>query len=350
MELLPRPPKTQPREPLEVRRKKLGRKMTLVILSSVLVLILLLYGISAIVAAIAKPTSEEQVLTATENALTQVAEVFCLNPDESGNGEGVLSRGSGVIESADGYILTSRTVLEEGAPVYVLLSDGTSHPAVLAGSDPLSGLALLKIEAEHLPAVEFGDSDQIAPGQKLLSLGYRSVSQGIASSLGENPELGLSTYSRGIHLDRPLPAAHTGGGLFNLSGELVGLLLPEPDGGDGLFALPSNQVRQLADSIKESGRVERADLGLSGETVAPEWASLHNKPHGVLITRLDADSPLRAQGARAGDVITHINGEALTDWSQLTNWTTQFRPGTSAAFTLFRSEEETLELTVDFSE
>jgi serine protease Do len=240
--------------------------------------------------------------------------------------------GSGVIISPDGYIVTNDHVAGNASEIVVTMTDGTRFDAKLVGSDLASDISLLKIEAEDLPYIEFGDSDDILIGEWVIALGNPfglfsinnrpTVTVGVVSSLGMN--LGVIQeryYLNMIQTDAAINGGNSGGPLVNSVGEMIGMntiILQENRGGSiGLgFAIPINTVRNIIDELKTNGSVKRDFwTGISIHSIDEGIAKYYNlkNTNGVIITRVDNKSPASKAGLQVGDVILEINGLRVID-------------------------------------
>jgi Do/DeqQ family serine protease len=238
-----------------------------------------------------------------------------------------LSAGSGVIVGADGYVLTNNHVLGQGSlqQVTVILSDRRERPAKLVGVDPVTDLALLKIEERNLPTVTWGDSSQLKVAEWVLAVGNpfqlgQTVTLGIVSGLNRNYE-DVSTVVDYIQTDAAINPGNSGGALINRRGELIGIntWIYSTSGGQGGdqglgFAIPSNIARRVADELIRTGEVKRGSIGeMRMATLTPELArdlSLNNTKGALVWSMFRTASAYRA-GLRPGDVVVDIDGKAI---------------------------------------
>ncbi|HLS89541.1 MAG TPA: trypsin-like peptidase domain-containing protein [Sphingobacteriaceae bacterium] len=238
----------------------------------------------------------------------------------------IAATGSGVIFSPDGYIITNYHVIEGADQVEVVVADGRVLPAtIVAHDDPFSDLAVLRIEATDLPYAVFGDSDQVRVGETVVAIGnpqgldfFRSVTVGVVS--GIRPDLlhrlssGRSDYARIFELiqtDAAINRGNSGGPLVNLRGEVIGINTLKFQGADieGMgFAIPSNDVRLIANDLVQYGRVIRPALGVS---LIPDdiAASRYGVTAGVIVAETIPGGPAQRVGIRSGDVILRINDQ-----------------------------------------
>ena len=270
--------------------------------------------------------------------------------------------GSGVIVSDDGYILTNNHVIEGTDAIKVTLSNGKEYDAELVGRDDAqsevggSDLAVIKIDAEELPVLPFGDSDALEVGEWVIAIGTplnysQSVTRGIVSAKGRT---GFTTYGQFIQTDAPINQGNSGGALINIRGELVGIntLIATNSivrGNIGLgFSIPSNLAQQILPQLIENGKVERGWLGISMEPVSPEFAEELNldTPRGVLVKIVGPKSPAQKAGIQVGDVILTFNEQQVQDLDHLRHIVGATRVGKSVEVTVIRKSGEEKRLTV----
>ncbi len=266
------------------------------------------------------------------------------------------SLGSGLIVSADGYVITNAHVIKDADEIVVRLSDRRQLVAEVIGSDPRSDVALLKVEAEELPVVKIGDSEQLKVGEWVLAIGSPfgfdySVTAGIVSALGRN--LPRENYVPFIQTDVAINPGNSGGPLFNLDGEVVGVnsqIYSRTGGFMGLsFAIPINVVMNVADQLKTKGKVSRGWLGVLIQDVTRELAEAFGmtRPQGALVSKVLDDSPAAAAGFESGDVIIRYNGRDVADSASLPPLVGQTPVGDKAEVVVIRDgKETTLEVTI----
>ena len=244
--------------------------------------------------------------------------------------------GSGVIVSDDGYILTNNHVIERADEIKVILANGKEYSAKLVGRDAagteVSGtdLALLKIDAEGLPTLPFGDSDALEVGEWVIAIGNpfsfsQTVTRGIVSAKGRSGGFSGIAYGNFIQTDAPINRGNSGGALINIRGDLVGINTLIATGGFTMgnvglgFAVPSNTAQQVLPQLVKHGKVERAWLGISMENVNQELTEKLNfdAPRGAHVTAVGKDSPAEKGGIQPEDVIVEFDGEAVRDTSHL---------------------------------
>lgn len=270
--------------------------------------------------------------------------------------------GSGVIVSDDGYILTNNHVIEGTDAIKVTLSNGKEYDAELVGRDDGqsevggSDLAVIKINAEALPVLPFGDSDALEVGEWVIAIGTplnysQSVTRGIVSAKGRT---GFTTYGQFIQTDAPINQGNSGGALINIRGELVGIntLIATNGltrGNIGLgFSIPSNLAQQILPQLIENGKVERGWLGIRMDSVSPELAEELNldPPRGVLVEVVGPKSPAQKAGIQSGDVILTFDGQLVQDLDHLRHIVGATKVGKSVDATVIRKGGEAKQLTV----
>jgi serine protease Do len=243
--------------------------------------------------------------------------------------------GSGVIVSDDGYILTNNHVIEGADKITVTLANGKEYDAELVGRDSASkngggtDLAVIKIDADKLPVLPFGDSDALEVGEWVIAIGTphnlsQTVTRGIVSAK-ERP--GFTAYGKFIQTDAPINRGNSGGALINIRGELIGInTYIATDGftrgNIGLgFAIPSNLARQILPELIENGEIVRGWLGISMEEVNHDLAEKFglDSTQGVLVTEVGFGSPAEKAGLLRGDIILEYNRETIQDMSHLRN-------------------------------
>ena len=252
------------------------------------------------------------------------------------------SLGSGFIVSKDGYVLTNNHVVDGADEILVRLNDRRELTATLVGADPRSDLAVLKIEADNLPTVKLGKSKPLKVGEWVVAIGSPfgfdySVTKGIVSAKGRSlPTEANENYVPYIQTDVPINPGNSGGPLFNLKGEVVGInsqIYSNSGGFMGVsFAIPIDVAIEVADQLKENGRVSRGWLGVVIQEVNRELAESFGltKPQGALVARVLEGSPAASAGLKEGDVIISFNGEPIAFSSELPHLVGRTRVGTTA--------------------
>lgn len=268
---------------------------------------------------------------------------------DRGQGEGggsmPMSTGSGVIISPDGYIVTNNHVIEGATKVDISLDNNKRYEATIIGTDPTTDLALLKIEADNLPFVKFGDSDQTKIGEWVLAVGNpfdlnSTVTAGIISAKARNinilrdVENNLQVESF-LQTDAVVNPGNSGGALVNLAGELIGINTAIASNTGTFagysFAVPSTLVKKVMDDLMKYGAVQRGLLGVSIQSVSPELADYLDKKfpvdQGVYVGGVNENSAGKAAGLKEGDIIISVDGKAVNNVSMLQEMVARKRPG-----------------------
>ncbi|WP_207062588.1 DegQ family serine endoprotease [Motiliproteus sp. SC1-56] len=259
------------------------------------------------------------------------------------------SLGSGFIISADGYVLTNHHVVKGADEILVRLSDRREFEAELIGADPRSDLALLKIEADALPTVTLGNSDNLSVGEWVLAIGSpfgfdHTVTAGIVSATGRS--LANENYVPFIQTDVAINPGNSGGPLFNLDGEVVGInsqIYTRSGGFMGLsFAIPITMAMEVVDQLKATGHVDRGWLGVIIQEVSRDLAESFglDKPAGALVAKVLPDSPAASAELKEGDVIVAFNGEQVDVSSELPHLVGRVKPGTEVELEVVRNGRE----------
>jgi len=263
--------------------------------------------------------------------------------------------GSGVFVTPDGYLLTNNHVVEGADDIEVQVADGRTATARLVGTDPDTDVAVLKVELERVPAIAFGDNENLQVGDVVLAIGNpfgvgQTVTSGIVSALGRD-QLGINTFENFIQTDAAINPGNSGGALVDASGNLVGIntaIYSRSGGSLGIgFAIPVSTARQVMDGLIRDGQVTRGWIGVEPRDLTPEIAQTLNLPvkQGVLITGVLQSGPASAGGVRPGDVVVKVGERPVANTSQLLNAVAALKPREAAAISVQRGEKA-LELTV----
>lgn len=258
--------------------------------------------------------------------------------------------GSGVIVDKDGYILTNYHVIKGSDEITIKLSDKREFKGKMIGSDPKTDIAVIKIQAEKLPSIKWGDSDKLKVGEMVLAIGNpfglnQTVTSGIISATGR-ANVGIADYEDFIQTDAAINPGNSGGALVNIRGELVGIntaIFSTSGGYMGIgFAIPSNMVKVVMDNLIKKGKVVRGWLGVSIQPITPELAKQFGiqENKGVLIGDVLEDSPAEKAGLKRGDVIIEIDGKEFSDPSALRNAVASIPPGKEINIKILRDAKQ----------
>ncbi|WP_234795140.1 S1C family serine protease [Hymenobacter arizonensis] len=272
------------------------------------------------------------------------------SPQREGRGGGQGS-GSGVIIAANGYIVTNNHVIDKASKIEVVLDDKRKFEAELVGADPNTDLAVLKVKADNLPFVKYGNSDDVKVGEWVLAVGNpfnlnSTVTAGIISAKGRNIDIlrrkdnmGIESF---IQTDAVVNPGNSGGALVNLNGDLIGInsaIASHTGSFEGYaFAIPSSLASKVVDDLLKYKVVQRALLGVQIQEVDAKLASEKklNTLNGVYVQGLSESSAAAVAGLKTGDVITKINGVNVNTSSQLQEQVARFRPGDKIKVTYLR--------------
>ena len=266
--------------------------------------------------------------------------------DQFGDRQQANSLGSGVIVSADGYVLTNHHVVEGADEIEVLLADGSRARARVVGSDPETDLAVLRIDLSDLPAIAFGNADAARVGDVVLAVGNpfgvgQTVTMGIISALGRT-QLGINTFENFIQTDAAINPGNSGGALVDAAGRLIGInstIYSRSGGSMGIgFAIPVSLARDVLAQIIEKGEVTRGWLGVEPQDVdaAAARALALDRAEGVVIVGLQRGGPADRAGIRVRDVVVEVEGRPTHNTPTLLARIAQLPPGSSARVTVLR--------------
>ncbi len=257
--------------------------------------------------------------------------------------------GSGVIISPDGYIVTNNHVVDGAVDLRVTMSDRRVLPAKLIGTDPLTDLAVIKVEGKNFPSVPWGDATQLHPGQTVLAFGnpfgFRfTVTRGIVSALNRPNPSPTDARKPGqfIQTDAAINPGNSGGPLVDARGEVIGIntfLISNSGTFSGMgFAIPSQIVRPTVEALIRDGKVSHGYMGLGITDVTPENAKFFDSKdnRGAIVTQVEANSPAAKAGLKVGDLISGLDGHQISDASQLQVLVGQTHPGTTIKLQVLR--------------
>ena len=259
------------------------------------------------------------------------------------------SLGSGVIVSDQGLILTNNHVIATADEIEIALSDGRKMSAKVVGTDPDTDLALIKVDADHLPAITFASSDKLNVGDVVLAIGNpfgvgQTVTQGIVSALGRS-HLGINIYENFIQTDASINPGNSGGALIDADGNLVGInsaIYSRSGGSMGIgFAIPASLARQVMEQIVAQGNVTRGWIGIEAQDITPALADSFrlSKAQGALVAGVLRGSPAERAGLRAGDILLAIEGKPVIDSGSMLNLIAALKPNQKATVQIARAGE-----------
>ena len=258
------------------------------------------------------------------------------------------SLGSGVIVSADGYVLTNHHVVAEGVEITVTMPDKRELRAKMVGVDEATDIAVLKIDAVNLPTMPWGDSSKLKVAEWVLAIGNpfqlnQTVTLGIVSATGRSLEGRLADYEDFIQTDAAINPGNSGGALINARGELIGIntaIFSDTGGYQGIgFAVPSNLARHVMDDLIKFGEVQRGTIsGIMMQPLTTGLAEQLGAPdtRGLVVVRMERRSEAYAAGLRPGDVVVSFNGTPIEDWSQFSRFLSDAKIGGTVSLGLLR--------------
>ncbi|MGL1932358.1 MAG: DegQ family serine endoprotease [Desulfotalea sp.] len=256
-------------------------------------------------------------------------------------------QGSGFIISHDGYILTNNHVVDNAEVMTVHLNDGSKHTAVLVGADPLSDLALIKIDAgDDLPILPLGSSESLEVGEWVIAIGNpfglsQTVTVGVVSAKGRS-QVGLNEYENFIQTDAAINPGNSGGPLLNIKGEVIGInsaLFSRTGGYMGIgFAIPIDMAKAIEQQLRDDGKVTRGWLGVGIQDIDENLAESFGleRAGGVLITSVNEGSPADSAGVKEGDVVIKVNGSKTDTTADLRNKIALIAPGNEVILFVIR--------------
>jgi len=260
------------------------------------------------------------------------------------------SLGSGVIVDPNGLIVTNNHVVAKADEIKVLLGDKREFKGKVVGTDPKTDVAVVKINAKDLPTIPWGDSDKLQVGEYVLAIGNpfglnQTVTMGIVSAVGR-ANVGIAEYEDFIQTDAAINPGNSGGALVNVRGELIGIntaIFSQSGGYMGVgFAVPSDMVKSVMDSLVKSGKVVRGWLGVSIQDVSPDLAKQFALPEakGAVVTDILENSPAAKAGLQQGDVIVSFDGAPVDNTGMLRNRVAQTPIGKKVQVGVIRDKKE----------
>ena len=300
-----------------------------------------------------QPTPESAENYAEENALSwqeiydrnivSVVSILCDN-----------STGTGVVLTADGYIITNSHVVEDAGTVRVRLTDGEEYPAMIIGSDAVSDLAVLYIECNGLTPATFGNSDSLRVGDAVAAIGdpmgvqfHGTMTDGIVSAINRNVTVSGRPMTL-IQTNAALNSGNSGGPLINCYGQVIGIntmkisAFAASSGVEGLgFAIPSTTVKEISEQLIRQGYVSgRPDIGLEGEAVSRFYQNYYHMPAGLYITHVEIGSDAHEKGIEYGDILISINNQRITDMDSLNTVLYAHNAGDTVNVVIYRSGKQ----------
>ena len=272
------------------------------------------------------------------------------NPKQDKQAFKQQAAGSGFIIASDGYILTNNHVIEGASKIVVRLADQREFPGKVVGTDPQSDVAVVKIDAKGLPVLALGNSDALEVGEWVIAIGSpfelsQTVTVGVVSAKGRN-RMGITGYENFIQTDAAINPGNSGGPLLNIRGEAIGMntaIFSRSGGYMGIgFAIPINMARSIEQQLRASGKVTRGWLGVSIQDVNEDLAKSFGGTarSGALIAGVSDGSPAQKNGLLEGDIITALNGNAITDVADLRNKIALTPPHTDLKLKILRDGKE----------
>lgn len=253
-----------------------------------------------------------------------------------GNKVNAQGTGSGIIMDDQGHIVTNNHVVEGASELVVVLMDGTELPAQLIGRDPVSDLAVIKVDQKGLPFAEFGDSDQVEVGELAIALGSpmgtefaSSVTAGIISGLNRQVSVGDRTMDL-IQTDAAINPGNSGGALVNSEGKVIGInvLKLSESSVEGMgFSIPINEAKPIIDQLIKEKKIVYPSLGISGSTISKEDAKTYSLPQGVYVQSVIANSGAEKAGIKQGDIIIEVDGTKVLTIEEVISIVTKHKVG-----------------------
>ncbi|MBX9744045.1 MAG: Do family serine endopeptidase, partial [Chlamydiales bacterium] len=265
-----------------------------------------------------------------------------------------MTSGSGFLISSDGYIVTNHHVIKNAKEITIVLNDGEEFTATVKGFDPRTDLAVVKIEGNDFPFLQFGNSDEVDIGEWAIAIGNpfgleASLTVGVISAKGRQ-DLGIAAFEDFIQTDAAINPGNSGGALLNLHGEVIGVntaILSRNGGYMGIgLSIPSKMAQYITDQIIREGIVKRAYLGVLLQPIDKQLAEAMSleKQEGVLIAEIVKDSPAEKAGLKQGDIILSYNNKPVKTLSQFRNDIAMMSPGSPVVLAILRNGK-TLKIT-----
>lgn len=293
---------------------------------------------------------EEELVRIIENASPWVVNIsVSMVQDAYMNAAPVQGMGSGIVVDAAGYILTNNHIVENTDGMVVSMFDGTRLDGTLVGNDPMSDIAVVKVETgkKKMPVAKLGDSDKVKVGHTAIAIGNPfgfmlrgpTVTIGVISALNRTIQAEKGVYENLFQTDAHINPGNSGGPLLNSKGEVIGMNAANIPFAQGIgFSIPINTAMAIAKELIEHGKVIRPWLGILGIGLNKEIASYYNlsAEEGVLITRSFENSPAWAEGITSGDVILKVDGKAIKDMTELAGYVRKKKIGDTITLSVRR--------------
>ncbi len=299
------------------------------------------------------PVNEKDVVTAVQKVSPAVVSVATLRVIQESLFDAIPVRGmgSGIIFDSNGGILTNHHIVDDAERVEVVTPDGKKFQGEVLGSDPMSDVAVIRIDGEDLPAVKLGDSDKLVVGQIAIAIGNPygfllpgpTATVGVISALRRHIHVEGRMYEDLIQTDASINPGNSGGPLVDSAGSVIGVNTANIPFAQGIgFAIPINTARAFAKEIIQHGRVARPYVGIAGLTLTPEIAESYNIPHerGVLVVKVGRGSPAHKSGVAAGDAILEADSKPLKDWEDLQHTLQNKKVGESLVLSVGRENQQ----------
>lgn len=303
-------------------------------------------------------TSSGTAMSVADIAASASSSVVAINTSSSQETyfgtQTVEGAGSGVVVSADGYILTNNHVIDSSTATVVTMSDGTQYDATIVSTDSVTDLAIIKIDADNLDYLTFGDSTQLRVGDPVVAIGnplgelQGTVTSGVISALNRSITVSNTTMSDVIQTDAAINSGNSGGALINQYGELIGINVAKTSevGVEGIaFAIPSEVFEPIVQQMLETGTVQRPMLGITGADIAED--NSYGFPEGILITAVMDNSPASEAGLTTYDIITDVDGQGINTIEALNSYKADKSAGDTLELTVVRQGQEmTVQITL----
>lgn len=288
---------------------------------------------------------------------------------QNGNGqqaeqtEQLAGSGSGVIYSADGYVITNYHVIDGASRVTVVLSTGEEVEATVIGGDSVQDIALLKVDRTGLPAAKMGDSSQVRTGEFAIAIGSPlgdeltgTTTYGIVSYANRTLEID-GAYVSMIQTDAAINAGNSGGALLNVNGEVIGINSRKTSGStssgssiEGIgFAIPINEVKSIVEELITTGKISRPGLGITGQEISESMAAYYNMVPGIYVNTVTEGSAADKAGVKQQDIITALDGKSVTTQSELRAALYSHKIGDTVTLTVYRSGQS-MDLSITLEE